>query len=199
MSCNNFDFHCNPINENNSNLFTTFTNDFICAVLSVVSQVSDLEDNVQSLQQVWPTETYAIVWRVVSWSLNHVLYRIHFYYSQLLTQNECNSNPCRNGGTCVDRYNGFFCQCPPAWKVSYTWSRTIIIQKRIYKYICSNSDPDWLSPWWFQGAFCDVDVNECAEYAGTDLGCQNGATCVNNPGSFTWVQGFRIRYNTTCA
>lgn len=135
MSCNNFDFHCNPINENNSNLFTTFTNDFICAVLSVVSQVSDLEDNVQSLQQVWSTETYAIVWRVVSWSLNHVLYRIHFYYSQLLTQNECNSNPCRNGGTCVDRYNGFFCQCPPAWKVSYTWSRTIIIQKHINTYV----------------------------------------------------------------
>ena len=56
---------------------------------------------------------------------------------------------------------------------------------KTHRYICSNSDPDWLSPWSFQGAFCDVDVNECAEYAGTDLGCQNGATCVNNPGSFT--------------
>ncbi|XP_061178089.1 cubilin-like [Saccostrea echinata] len=70
---------------------------------------------------------------------------------QLLTQNECSSNPCRNGGTCVDRYNGFFCQCPPAWK----------------------------------GVMCDEDVNECAEYAGTDMGCQNGATCRNTPGSFT--------------
>lgn len=90
------------------------------AIRRVRNRVSDLEENVQSLQQ-------------------------------LLTQNECNSNPCRNGGSCVDRYNGFFCQCPPAWK----------------------------------GAFCDVDVNECSEYAGTDLGCQNGATCVNTPGSFT--------------
>ncbi|KAL3836256.1 hypothetical protein ACJMK2_021695 [Sinanodonta woodiana] len=68
----------------------------------------------------------------------------------LLTTNECSSNPCRNGGTCVDTYNGFFCRCLDAW----------------------------------QGTTCETDVNECAVYAGTDLGCQNGATCVNSPGSF---------------
>ena len=65
------------------------------------------------------------------------------------------------------------------YMVSYNYN------PKTHRYICANSDPDWLSPWSFQGAFCDVDVNECAEYAGTDLGCQNGATCVNNPGSFT--------------
>lgn len=27
--------------------------------------------------------------------------------------NECNSNPCMSGGTCVDKVNGFHCLCPP--------------------------------------------------------------------------------------
>lgn len=43
---------------------------------------------------------------------------IFLFASQLLTTNECQSNPCQNGGTCVDSYNGFICQCPPNWKVS---------------------------------------------------------------------------------
>lgn len=36
----------------------------------------------------------------------------------------------------------------------------------------------------WEGPSCSMDVNECARYAGTDLGCQNGATCINNPGSY---------------
>lgn len=27
--------------------------------------------------------------------------------------NECSSNPCMSGGTCVDKVNGFHCLCPP--------------------------------------------------------------------------------------
>ncbi|XP_049840768.1 cubilin-like [Schistocerca gregaria] len=67
-----------------------------------------------------------------------------------LSSNECASNPCRNGGTCEDKYSGFVCRCPSNW----------------------------------QGILCDVDVNECANFAGTDLGCQNGATCINKPGTY---------------
>jgi len=73
--------------------------------------------------------------------------------AQLLTMNECTSNPCRNGATCVDQYNGYLCQCSPGW----------------------------------QGPLCDQDVNECSTLAGTDLGCQNGATCLNTQGSFRSV------------
>lgn len=82
----------------------------------------------------------------------------------------------------MDRYNGFFCQCPPAWKVCAGggicgWRGCGVNNKLPGN--CPILDRI------LQGAFCDVDVNECSEYAGTDLGCQNGATCVNTPGSFT--------------
>lgn len=38
--------------------------------------------------------------------------------------------------------------------------------------------PNW------EGPNCSLDVNECAKYAGTDLGCQNGAQCINTVGSY---------------
>ncbi|RZC32590.1 EGF domain containing protein, partial [Asbolus verrucosus] len=31
--------------------------------------------------------------------------------TMLLNNNECASNPCKNGGTCQDLFNGFICQC----------------------------------------------------------------------------------------
>ncbi|XP_003248765.2 delta-like protein 4 [Acyrthosiphon pisum] len=36
----------------------------------------------------------------------------------LLSISECLSNPCQNGGICVDLYNGFQCNCPNNWQVS---------------------------------------------------------------------------------
>ena len=35
-----------------------------------------------------------------------------------------------------------------------------------------------------QGPTCDIDVDECTGFRGTELGCQNGATCVNTAGSY---------------
>lgn len=67
-----------------------------------------------------------------------------------LNEDNCRSNPCRNGGTCVDMYDDFDCRCPLNW----------------------------------EGKTCSTDVNECGYFAGTDLGCQNGATCLNSPGSY---------------
>lgn len=29
--------------------------------------------------------------------------------------NECESNPCQNGGSCLDRFNMFVCECPPGY------------------------------------------------------------------------------------
>lgn len=36
----------------------------------------------------------------------------------------------------------------------------------------------------WEGASCEIDVDECAKYRGTELGCQNGAKCINTPGSY---------------
>ncbi|KAG4066297.1 hypothetical protein HA402_000521 [Bradysia odoriphaga] len=68
-----------------------------------------------------------------------------------LSEDDCRSNPCQNGGTCVDMYTDFTCKCPSNW----------------------------------EGKTCANDVNECAMFAGTELGCQNGASCVNSPGSYS--------------
>ena len=29
--------------------------------------------------------------------------------------NECSSNPCNNGGTCIDQDDGFECKCHPGY------------------------------------------------------------------------------------
>ena len=74
-------------------------------------------------------------------------------YGQLLTtlrEDNCRTNPCQNGGTCIDLYDNYICQCPKNW----------------------------------EGVTCGLDVNECAQFAGTELGCQNGAKCINTPGSY---------------
>lgn len=75
-----------------------------------------------------------------------------------LRTNNCRTNPCQNGGTCVNLYDSYICHCPKNW----------------------------------QGPTCGTDVNECAEFAGTDLGCQNGATCTNTQGGYscTCAPGF---------
>lgn len=36
----------------------------------------------------------------------------------------------------------------------------------------------------FEGPTCDLDVDECKKFAGTELGCQNGAVCNNLHGSY---------------
>lgn len=37
----------------------------------------------------------------------------------------------------------------------------------------------------YEGPTCSDDVNECLRFSGTELGCQNDATCINYPGSYS--------------
>ncbi|XP_058123035.1 cubilin homolog [Anopheles ziemanni] len=58
-----------------------------------------------------------------------------------------------------------------------------------------------LCPSSWDGPTCTADVNECAHFAGTDLGCQNGATCKNTHGGYTCMcpDGYRGIHCTTRA
>lgn len=80
--------------------------------------------------------------------------RVNRLFDKLMADN-CSSNPCKNGGTCMKVFSntGYACQCTDSWT----------------------------------GANCDEDVNECAIFAGTDLGCQNSASCENTPGGYKLV------------
>ncbi|XP_073838257.1 cubilin [Musca autumnalis] len=73
--------------------------------------------------------------------------------TERLETDYCRSNPCQNGGDCLNIFGGFVCKCPKN----------------------------------FEGLTCEKDVNECALYAGTDLGCQNGAQCINQFGSYSCI------------
>lgn len=95
----------------------------------------------------------------------------------LLRENECQSNPCQNGGTCEDLYDAYQCHCTSNWEVCVT-----VLCKKEHAGILRENNL-----WRFQGPNCMTDVNECARFLGTDLGCQNGATCRNQPGSYRYV------------
>ena len=47
-------------------------------------------------------------WRDVFHFRTTPFYRITYFVSDV---DECNSNPCENGGTCIDGINEYSCQC----------------------------------------------------------------------------------------
>ena len=57
----------------------------------------------------------------------------------------------------------------------------------VFPYFPANFSYSYILECAFQGERCGSDVNECSEYAGTDLGCQQGSTlsCQNTHGGFT--------------
>ena len=40
------------------------------------------------------------------------LYLVTYFVSDV---DECSSNPCENGGTCIDGFNEYSCQCVPGY------------------------------------------------------------------------------------
>ncbi len=82
--------------------------------------------------------------------------------------NECNSSPCKNGGSCVDMYNDFRCICK-----SPGFDKT-----------CEKCKPGKM------GDLCDIDrPNTCLSSP-----CKHGATCKHNAEFYnytcTCTQGF---------
>ena len=74
---------------------------------------------------------------------------------------ECEPDPCQNGGTCTDGIASFTCTCAPGFSGP----------------TCETSDE---CPPGFAGATCEIDVDECAGDP-----CENGGACTDGIASFT--------------
>ncbi|KPP69550.1 cubilin-like, partial [Scleropages formosus] len=118
---------------------------------------------------------------------------------QTIQMKTCNSNPCQNGGTCLNLLDSFHCICPHNWQVSNQLQLVIGLHSpgpmnldkqhtcgtAVDSIVIKVVVDDYVFAVVIQGPTCTADVNECQLYVGTTQGCQNGATCVNTAGSFT--------------
>lgn len=50
---------------------------------------------------------------------------------------ECSSNPCTNGGTCVDKIDSFKCHCPPGYADTLCQTGTNILGLHFVSYTTS--------------------------------------------------------------
>ncbi|KAF7216714.1 protein crumbs homolog 2a [Nothobranchius furzeri] len=96
---------------------------------------------------------------------------------------ECESEPCHNGGACKDRINGYSCACPVGflgelceWDINECASEPCQHGgwcedgRASYTCHCPEPQPNEL-PW--GGVHCDVKLYGCVDHK-----CQNGATCL---------------------
>lgn len=64
----------------------------------------------------WQTSLEMWAWPYMFAQYVHVLSQCDFVPGRCETEiDECQSNPCRNGGSCLDRFNMFVCECPPGY------------------------------------------------------------------------------------
>ncbi|XP_065577284.1 cubilin-like isoform X11 [Artemia franciscana] len=109
---------------------------------------------------------------------------------QTLQTNDCSSNPCRNGGTCIDNYGRYQCLCPMAWEgencetdvnecsifagtdLGCQNGATCINLPGTYRCECANG--------WY-GAHCISKSNACSDSNRGEL-CGNGI-CISQSGT----------------
>ena len=89
---------------------------------------------------------------------------------------DCLHNPCKNGGSCIDKVNDFRCQCIPGFVGELCETNVDdcelrpcanggVCQDRVNDFECTCRPG-------FTGKFCTIDIDECASNP-----CRNGARC----------------------
>ncbi|VVC39263.1 EGF-like, conserved site,EGF-like calcium-binding domain,CUB domain,EGF domain,EGF-like calcium- [Cinara cedri] len=104
----------------------------------------------------------------------------------LLSISECSSNPCQNGGTCTDLYNGFQCNCPQNWQGRLCELDVDECVRFLHTDLgcqngaeCKNTPGSYeclCAPNWY-GLHCTKKKNDCNLATSSEL-CGNGV-CVN--------------------
>ena len=96
---------------------------------------------------------------------------------------ECESDPCLNGGTCEDAVNSYSCTCPSS---ELTGDRCETNIHSCYGIICENNGTFVV---WMNSSHCDCldgftgqrceNIDECFSSP-----CDNGGTCIDGINSF---------------
>ena len=98
--------------------------------------------------------------------------------------NDCVSDPCMNGGSCIDEHNGFRCVCPSG----YTGDKCQTNIDDCVRQPCLNGGTciDLVDAYkchcrpGFLGELCQTNVDDC-----TARPCANGGTCIDGVNNFT--------------
>lgn len=105
-----------------------------------------------------------------------------------LEVNDCFSQPCLNGATCLALEVGFQCQCPPGFKGLFCEAPNDLCASNpcLNGGFCSmdfsRGDYECSCPDGFGGTDCETNEDECISNP-----CQNGATCVDGINEFTCI------------
>ncbi|XP_016384198.1 protein crumbs homolog 1-like [Sinocyclocheilus rhinocerous] len=110
----------------------------------------------------------------------------------------CRSHPCRRGGTCVDLFNTFGCQCPSGWEgITCEKETDECVSGPCLHGKCKDkfNGFDCLCHPGYAGPTCSENIDDCKGSK-----CKNGGTCVDGVNDFTCIcppkySGTRCQYN----